>query len=160
MKSIISITIISVISGFFAAIFGQPLIYGNDQAINVIVTVFSILAGFLIAIIAIIGDPLLLSPGSWRRSEHRSTIIRKRLVRQKYLFLMYLIVLILIFISTLTKESYGFITVWVERVYLFLATCAFILSLKLPFALVKMQQDRIDSIIDAKREKAGISSKN
>jgi hypothetical protein len=45
---------------------GQPLIHGNQSAIDVIVTVFSILAGFLVAIIAIIGDPASIPKGSWR----------------------------------------------------------------------------------------------
>jgi hypothetical protein len=34
----------------------KPLIEGNQDAINVIVTVFSILAGFLIAVITLVGD--------------------------------------------------------------------------------------------------------
>lgn len=44
---------LAVLSAYFL----QPLVSGNKDAINTIVTVFSILAGFLIAVITFIGAP-------------------------------------------------------------------------------------------------------
>jgi len=65
-KKLVGLTVIAVLLGVSGANYGQPLVHGNDQAAGIIVTVYSILAGFLVAIIAIVGYPLLVPPGSWR----------------------------------------------------------------------------------------------
>jgi hypothetical protein len=135
--------------------FGQPLIHGNDTAINVIVTVFSILAGFLIAIIAIIGDPLLVPAGTWRIAEGARKKSVQRLTRHKYLFHVYLMSLALVFFSVLLKDNYPRLGVWIERAYLFLSVFAFVVSLRLPAALMQMQQERVDHLIDERRKKRG-----
>ena len=79
-------TVACIVAATAGSYFGQPLIHGNDTAINVIVTVFSILAGFLVAIIAIIGDPLLMPSGTWRVAEGARSKTIQRLTRHKYLF--------------------------------------------------------------------------
>ena len=94
--------------------FGQPLIHGNDNAINIIVTVFSILAGFLVAIITIIGDPSSLPSGGWQRARLGSEALYNRLTRHKLLFLMYLTTLLLVFVASLIKEKFIFLDVWIE----------------------------------------------
>nr|VFK28854.1 MAG: hypothetical protein BECKMB1821I_GA0114274_100755 [Candidatus Kentron sp. MB]VFK74123.1 MAG: hypothetical protein BECKMB1821H_GA0114242_100154 [Candidatus Kentron sp. MB] len=144
-----------LIAGFSAS-FGQPLIHGNEQAINVIITVFSILAGFLVAIIAILGDPTLLPPGTWRAAEVQREKLVRRLVGYKWLFLLYLITLALAFTSLLFKDHYPTITVWIEIAYLFFGTCVFICSLRLPEWLMKLQEERIDAMIEHRRKQDGI----
>ena len=144
------------IFGIISAIWGQPLIHDNDQAITVIVTAFSILAGFLIAIIAILGDPVMLTPGTWRRAEIESHIAFNRLIRHKWLFLIYLVTLALIFCSFLIKDRCLSIAIWLERIYLFFAVFGFILSLSLPSELMKLQKNRIESYISKRRADAGI----
>ena len=146
----------SVAFGLFAAIYGQPLIHGNEQAISVIVTVFAILAGSLVAIIAVTGDPMLFSPGTWRLAQVESEQISNRLIRHKWLFFLYLITLGLIFLSILTKTNYPGTSIWLERVYLFFCTTAFIWSLCLPFYLIKIQKERIANLIKLRRKEAGI----
>ena len=42
-----------------AGVFGQPLLHGNEDAVSVIVNVFSILAGFLVTIMTLLGEPSL-----------------------------------------------------------------------------------------------------
>lgn len=51
---------ISIVFGIAAGWFGQDLIHDNDDARDLIVTVFSILAGFLIAVMTLLGDQSLL----------------------------------------------------------------------------------------------------
>ena len=142
--------------GVVAAYYGQPLIHGNDQAINVIVTVFSILAGFLVAIIAVIGDTGLIPEGSWRVAEFALQLLKRRLARHKWLFFLYLVTLGIIFVSLLADARYPQVTVWLERCYLFVATVAFLLSLRLPWALAKIQEERIEKIHRKRREAAGL----
>src|SRR5690606_15847934 len=115
-----------ILVGVSAFLFGHFLIAGIDAARDIIVTDFSILAGFLIAIMTLLGDHSLL-PGGWRVAEKNRSIIKVKLVRQKYLFYQYLLTLIVIFISTLTKNEWPEITSCLERIYFGLATTAFLL---------------------------------
>lgn len=148
-------TILAVLSAHY----GQPLIHENSQAINVIVTVFSVLAGFLVAIIAIVGDPVLLPPGTWRAAEMQRDKLTKRLVRHKWLFSLYLITLALVFLTLLLQKQYAQMTVWLERSYLFFGVLAFSLSMQLPASLMRLQKERIEAVIEHRRACANIDNK-
>ena len=134
----------------------QPYIHGNQDAINVIVTVFSILAGFLVAVITLVGDPSALPQGSWRLARLGSDLTYNRLTRKKWLFVLYLLTLALIFLGVLIKGKHPPIEVWLERIYLFLAISAFILSFMLPSALMKLQKERIEQEIAHRKKSEGI----
>jgi len=152
----IRLAIFSSILGVLSAYYGQPLIHGNEQAINIIVTVFSVLAGFLVAIIAIVGDPVLLPPGTWRAAEMEREKLNKRLIRHKWLFSIYLATLALIFSALLFKDKYPDVVIWLERAFLFLGVFAFSLSMLLPSALMKVQRERIDAVIEHRRNNDNI----
>jgi hypothetical protein len=154
-RRIATLVCVLVIS-FFVAQYCQPLIHGNEAAINIIVTVFSILAGFLVAIIAVVGDPALLPPGNWRVAEQERKKLDRRLTRHKALFMSYLITLGLIFLSLLAAKSIPSLGYWLERIFLFLGSLAFLYSLKLPGALIETQRERINLIIDQRRNEEGI----
>lgn len=150
----VAVTFAAAAIAVVGAYWGQPLIHGNDTAINVIVTVFSILAGFLVAIIAIVGDPLLIPSGTWRIAEGTRDKTIQRLTRHKYLFHAYLIALALVFASTLLRDTHQCVGIWLERAYLFLSIFAFVISLRLPAALMKTQQERVDHLIDERRKRS------
>lgn len=154
----IRLAALAVVFACLCSYFGQPLIHNNEQALNVIVTVFSVLAGFLVAIIAVVGDPALLPPGSWRAAEQERDKLNDRLVRHKWLFLLYLITLALIFISLLFKSAAQCesLVLWVERTYLFFGSLSFTLSLTLPSSLMKVQRERIDAVIEHRRSQDNI----
>lgn len=154
----IRFALLSAVLSALVAYFGQPLIHGNDQAVNVIVTVFSVLAGFLVAIIAIVGDPVLLPPGTWRAAEMEREKLDDRLVRHKWLFVAYLITLGLIFCALLVSKSLPTGTIWLERLFLFFGTFSFIVSLQLPSALMSVQRERIDAVIEHRRKLDGINA--
>lgn len=137
--------------GFFVGWFGQPLIHGNKEALNVIVTVYSIFAGFLVAVMAIMGDPGLMLPGSWRIASIQRKEIRRRLHRQIFVFHLYLVTLGLIFASFLLKDKFPNEVVWLEKIYLGLAVTGFVLSLRLPSALMGIQEDRFEAVIQARK---------
>ena len=161
MKVLIDFSKIRV--GLFAAILavlasylGQPLVHGNEQAINIVVTVFSVLAGFLVAIIAIVGDPVLLPPGTWRAAELERDKINRRLIRHKWLFSLYLITIGLVFFAILLTDKDPQIVLWLERGFLFFGVFAFVLSLALPGSLMKVQRERIDAVIEHRRNQNNI----
>ncbi|MCU1073261.1 hypothetical protein JAK55_18975 [Stenotrophomonas maltophilia] len=132
-----------VLSGLVAWKF-QPLIHGNTDALNTIVTVFSILAGFLVAVITIVGDGVLLGRASWRRDEYAISGVRKRLTRHKLMFQIYLVVLALVFAIQLHGKSTDWMP-WCERLMLFLASFAFLASLTLPGQIFQERIKKLES---------------
>jgi MFS family permease len=146
----------AVTSGVFAY-YLQPLIHGNDAAVNVIVTVFPVLACLLVAITVMVGDPSLVPPGSWRVAEVYRGRLDRRLARHQTLFMSYLVTLGLILISLLTSKTAPALSTWLERMYLFLGILAFLYSLTIPSVLITVQKERIDSVIESRRRQEGIS---
>lgn len=150
-----------VLIGLFALLtaglgsyFGQPLIHTHPEAVELLVTIFSILAGFLLAIISIIGESSGRLPGSWRVAKAERDEARRKLRRHKYLFFIYLITLAIIFVSYLLKDTGGALLVWIERIYVFLGVFGFALSLTLPEALMRLQEDNLDKVIEARKPSA------
>lgn len=133
--------------------FGQPLLHDNSDAIQIIVNVFSILAGFLIAIMTLLGEPSLFRGRTWRSDAVKQSNIYNRLTRHKWLFILYLLILGLVFTVSLITKTYPDmpLVVWIERLYLGFATMAFLMSLELPQKLMKLQLDRYDELIEAGR---------
>lgn len=135
---------------------GQPLIHGNQDAVNVVVTVFSILAGFLVAVITLVGDPKSLPSGSWQVARLGSDLTYNRLIRHKWLFKGYLTTLFLIFLSIVVKNKFPTTQVVLEYIYMFFAAISFFLSFKLPSALMELQKERIEHEIEERRKGEGI----
>lgn len=160
-----NVSIRKIIQFFFAialsalvAYYGQPAIAGKSDAINVLVTIYSVLAGILIAVITLIGDPSVLdTDGSWRRTYLSSKLPKIKLLRMKILFHTYLITLLLVFLSYLVpRESFPHAKVWIERGLVFFAFMALLSSFKLPGAVIEVQRSRLDKKIAEQRKKDGI----
>ena len=154
---------VSALAGVAASIWGQPAIVGNSAATSVIVTVFSVLAGFLVGLIAIIGDPSAVAArGSWQITELNRDGVAQRLTRCRWLFVLYLSVLVLIFLAAILKPlvaaypQLGPVPSWLERVYLGLAVTGFLLSFRLPWTLTRIQLERYDAVLEEQRRKSGI----
>lgn len=124
----------------------QPLLSGHTDAINTVVTVFSILAGFLIAVITFIGDP---GRASWRQLQLRRTEVSDRLRRHELLFYLYLVTLALAMSLFLIPEGYEKTMLWAERMFLFVAILVFGASFGLPASLRALQMARYDEARDA-----------
>jgi hypothetical protein len=50
----------SAVAGCLGAYYGQPYVSNDSDIVIIVVTVFSVFTGFLIAAIAIIGDPRMI----------------------------------------------------------------------------------------------------
>lgn len=149
-KRKITFLLVVVLVAAIFAYFGQSVIHSNKDAVNIIVTVFSVLAGFLIAVITLIGDPKSLPPGSWRVAELARKRTYNSLKRHSLLFISYLSTLTAIFASTLLN---GNIQQYLEHFYLFTGTIAGIYSFKLPMTLIEIQDERIQHEIDERKKK-------
>src|ERR1039457_6885186 len=64
-----------------AAYYGQPLVRENPEATLVLATVMTVFAGFLVAIIAVLGDPAMIPRGSWRVAEMRHDNLEASVIR-------------------------------------------------------------------------------
>lgn len=150
-----------LIGGGLAAYYGQPLAHENADAILIIITVMTVFAGFLVAIITILGDPGLIPSGSWRVAELRRENIEAKLITHIWLFVLYLIAIGFLFAGALLNKAHEDVVsmaskIWIERLYLFFGVSSFLLTFGLPFALLKFQLNRIDSEIERRRREAGI----
>ncbi len=133
------------------------LLYGerltNDvDVLGFIATIFSILAGVLIAVISILGDPSMLLDQSWRHSYLSATETQRKIHRQTDIFLVYVILLMFLFLFMLTDPTAA--SFWyIQQTTFFLTVLAFIASLTLPYSLRSIQKDRLKKAIDQIRPK-------
>lgn len=136
------------------AYYGQPLIHENSDAADVLINVFSILAGFLIAVMTIMGEPIFYRKKTWRYNKIARKNYVKSLMRHKDLFHAYLLTLALIFLSRLVDDNvYTIFHLWLERSFVFFSVIAFIFSITLPDKLINKQLEKYDDLIDEKKEK-------
>lgn len=151
-----------IVLGAVGSYYSQPYMSKNADAVLIIITVFTVFAGFLIAIITIIGDPIMIPDGSWRLAEGGRERMERRLVWHILLFVLYLLTIGFLFAGAIlekaiTGEHHEIWKVWVERTYLFMAITSFLLTFALPAALLEMQRARYDAEIERRRADAGIS---
>lgn len=139
--SALAVVVISVASGFYV----QPLISGNDNAVNTIVTVFSILAGFLVAVITFIGDP---GARGWKELQLDKRGMLVKLNRHKALFYLYLVTLGLALSMFVVPKENCLILLWLERAFVCLTTFVFLMSFTLPQSLMELQQRRYEDALD------------
>lgn len=153
---IITCVTISLISTYF----GQPLL--NNGAIIILITVMTVFAGFLVAIVAILGDPAMLPGGSWRAAESRREKLFNSITTHTWIFRLYLLSIALLFWGALMEKAPDGLTVravkpWIERLYLFFGIFSFCLTLALPGMLAKLQLARVDAEISRRRKEAGFA---
>lgn len=149
-----------LVIGLVGAYYTQPFVAKNPDLILIIVTVFTVFAGFLIAIITIIGDPILIPEGSWRKSEGGRRRMRQRLNLHIALFALYLATIGLLFIGVVLEKAlddHNVMRIWIERTYLCFGITSFLLTFGLPVALIEMQTNRYDAETARRRKSVGLS---
>jgi hypothetical protein len=121
---------------------------------------FTVFAGFLVAVMVIIGDPTMIPAGSWRVAEDRRDSVERKLIRHMWLFWIYLGVIGLIFLISVLKDAkFNYIDEirsYVERAYMFMAVFSFLLTLALPKMVSDVQRARVDAEIERRRNEANI----
>ncbi len=161
------------ISGLFSYFF-YPLM--NVDSMNALVSIYSILAGFLIGVISLLGDPSLIPQGSWRTAFGAEKGASRSLTATKLLLYIYLVTLLLIFLhkvlfsydgvlpeDMLFREHIDTMLVTlksykdnVDIVILFFAILAFLFSFKLPSKLYEIQKQRVANEIERRRKRDNI----
>lgn len=144
----------TVIAGT-AAYFGAPYAVDNHNLTDALITTFTVFAGFLVAVIAILGDPSQIPDKKWNKAEAFRVKLETRLLRHTYLFLLYLLtvaaLLVSLFISQEIFAEHTATKLWVTRAYLFLSVGGFLATMMLPTTLIRIQRSRADAEINRMR---------
>lgn len=122
-----------------------------SKTISHIIQVFSILAGVLVAVISIIGDPSMLLPGNWRVSFESAKDNQVKIARFAHLFTIYLLAILFALISIFWIEAQMPLYPPLFQLLLGFSVLAILLSLSLPYSLMAIQRNRMQSETDARR---------
>lgn len=132
-----------------------PFLEASPATLAGIVSVFSILAGVLVAVISIIGDPSMLLPGNWRVGYVHAQTIQDRIAEYAHLVLIYVIVLVLVLTCTLLQENKVTVLPWAFEALAGLTVFALMLSLPLPYSLMAIQKERMDQEVQRRKSPPG-----
>jgi hypothetical protein len=157
----IAFVVLCLAIGAVSAYYAQPAVDKNPDLILIIITVFTVFAGFLIAIITIIGDPVMIPEGSWRLSELGRERMMARLFWHIVLFSLYLLTIALLFAGVVLEKilpDHHIYKMWIERAYLFVGISSFLFTFILPASLLNMQRARYDAETERRRRQVGIGS--
>ena len=146
--------LLGIVAGGALAVFGPlPDQDSNTAALRILATVLAILAGFLIAIITMLGDPQSLYRGSWRVASAHRRQIGRALLRFTLLFYVYLATILVVFIAALLG---GYAPCPVQRLVTHAALClgvtALCWSFGLPWSIRQAQMSRLDAEVASRRE--------
>lgn len=126
----------------------------SQNALRILVTVLSILTGFLIATITMLGDPASLLMGSWRVANAQTNKIRHVLNRLSALFYIYLLGILC---ALLGAMSAGYVSkhlhATISHAALCLGVAALIWSFGLPVAIRGELLRRLRQQTDDRRAK-------
>lgn len=136
---------------------GQIFIHGNDKARELIINAFSILSGFLIAILTLYSDLQIDENANWRNLTLSENMSNRRYSKHSLLFYTYLLTLVCIFLTILLnhRDEYkdGKIIYFLEYVYLWLVCISLVYSAFLPSRLAQIRKERFQCILDSKKPK-------
>lgn len=155
--------LLGILMSSWTAYYAEQYVAGSPTVLSVLITVFTVFAGFLVATVAILGDPSLIPPGSWRVAEARRDGIETRLITHVWLLTFYLIAIALLFVGVVLRNIPNTIVpdilkTWIGRAYLFFGVFAFLLTFALPRSLFIFQINRVDAEIERRRRSDGIAA--
>jgi predicted ABC-type exoprotein transport system permease subunit len=149
--SLVTYVALAALLALLCAPIFQPVYVKSKDAAVILATVLAILAGFLVAVMAIVADERTLRGKNWRQDTYYLQEADRQLTRHKLMFHLYLIVLVLIFVISLDLPWPASWQIWTERVMLFLATFSLLLSFRLPGELTSRQISQLRRMIDDRR---------
>ena len=149
----ISVLLFAMGIGVVLAVMLQPWYHASDEAHSVLITVFAVLAGFLLTAITISAETAVDRGDNWRAAYFHARLVRAELRLHLAMLGLYLMIIALVFLDSLKLPIPAGAEVWLERVILFLSVVAFIGSIKLPTDLVRGQLNRLDRHLRDRRQR-------
>lgn len=151
-RRVVKLALACLMSGYVGYKY-QPMVSDNPNAVNAVITIFSILAGFLIAVITFIAEPTLQQARSWQELQLMKKTVENKLLRQKILFFLYLFTLGVALVMYLVPQDMDEIQKYLQISFLSLATFVFLASFSLPGSLMRIQMERYEAALDKTRPK-------
>lgn len=138
---------------------GPPENGTNGPALQMLGHALSILAGILLAIITMMGDPRNLYRGSWQIASMHRHQIRRVLDRSLLFFWLYLLTITFAFVAVVLGEYTSdvfdsYLVRWMKHVALSLSSVALLWSFGLPVIIRRAQLHRLDVEVDRRKDEA------
>lgn len=145
--------ILSVVASASFAHVLQPRYHDNSNALTVLATIFSILAGFMVAVLAMVSDERALRGANWRQDVVYLELIKRDMLRHQALFYLYLVVLSLAFVCAINVPLPQPAQIWGERLLLFLAFFAMLRSFSLPGIISRRHMEQLERLIKDRQDR-------
>ena len=122
----------------------------SAEVLGYIVSILSILAAALFAVISIVGDPSMLLSGNRRRARQSASSLQIRLQVFNHLFTAYLITLAAIVCAGFLEHVESNFTCYFYGAVGYLVVFCFICSLSVPYSLASLQRVRMSDEIKSR----------
>lgn len=143
----------AALSGAASYLLSPSLAQSND-ALAAAAGVSATFAGFIIAVLTILGDASALLPGSWRVASIQTREIAGRFQRLQFIFYIFLgATFSSILMLTVITENMPWIK-WAAYLNGFLICYAFFTSFELPKALRSIHRERTAAIVESRKNPA------
>ena len=132
----------------------------DDKFTEYMLLIFSFLGAAVFAVVAIIADPGLLIPGTWRKALSDAREVQKKVHTLHLLVVVYLLVLGLgAFSETIPGGKISQDAArWYHLFFQWLSVVALILSLRLPYFVRDVQVERLDHEIEKRRRESQVNA--
>lgn len=124
----------------------------STTALEAIIAVFSILAGVLVAVISIVGDPSMLLQGNWRLAFEDAKDVQKKISNYANLIAIYIVDLLLVIVAIVLNDMKVGGFTWFYGAVTWLSVFGFLLSIPLPYSLMAIQSERMDAEIERRKK--------
>ena len=123
------------------------MVKDNADAVKVTVTIFSILAGFLVAIITVVTGSAIRKADDWESLRSIKREIKRRLIRLKILFILYMATLASALLVLLIPGDFIQLLNLLQGLFLGLVAFSFLISFALPGSLINLQLEHYEAEI-------------
>lgn len=150
-------TIACIATAIVIAYYAQPGYHDNQNAVQVVATVFSVLAGFLVNVMVLSSDEKALRGSNIRQDKVHLNLLRRDLQRHRNMFILCLVVLMCAFAASLTKapqQPPEYWRLWMERAVIFFGALAIFWSFRLPGYLMRRHLDLLNRRLNERHDTA------
>ncbi|WKD29549.1 hypothetical protein NDQ72_06290 [Halomonas sp. KG2] len=151
-KKVVKLLTLLLLAGV-SAYFLQPWYAESDRASIIIVSVFSMLSGFLLAVMAVVANDKSLRGRNWREKTYYLQSISDELFRHQITFYVYLLTLVAVFAASVSGTWCSDTQKGAQYALLFFATIGIVLSFRLPAELKKRHETMLKNHVENEREK-------
>lgn len=150
-KKVIKLGLLLLVS-IASAVILRPWYHDSDRASIILVSIFSMLSGFLLAVMAVVANDKTLRGDDWKEQTYYLEQISTELLKHQLTFYVYLTTLLFTFAASVSGTWFTCAQKAAEYGLVFFATMGVILSFRLPAELKKRHEIALQNSIKKQRE--------